>query len=594
MKRLVKFKDLSLGVKANLLFAIVIVLPILILGSIILVEMNKIVKKQAFDYTESHLNTVEDNFEHIVQDIENISTYMIFSDEFREYLSSPTVVKGTPAHTELEEDLVGFFVFHLMSKNYINSITVHGINGNEFNLGEPIEADEQKWLEQAKEAAGKIRWSKAYPVHSYWSGEEYVISLFRVINNINNINQEIGSATIRLKVDELNRMLNTGIPVDHGRTFILDEEGKVVLHEEEKLLGNLYPEEELLEQVMTASSTQKFSLKNQGLLVATTPIERGGWRLVTVMNEEDILNELRGVEYRIFLFIVITTALGLVGLIGFYLAIINPVVELTRKTKQVEKGDFTVHVEVNSKDEIGRLNHRFNQMVVQIQHLINTKYRLEIRQRESELKALQNQINPHFLYNTLDMIRWTARIEKAMETSRLIELLSKMFRISLSEGKLWITLKEELLYVESYLELQKKRLGTKLNFQLTCEEEIKDAVILKQILQPIIENSIVHGFKGKKETGIISINAFAEGQEVIIDIKDNGMGIDPEKMNEHMRKPLDDRTSFALSNINERISIAFGEEYSLMFMEHDQPGTWVRVRLPLFRDKPNLKTIEKE
>src|SRR5690606_15167917 len=227
-------------------------------------------------------------------------------------------------------------------------------------------------------------------------------------------------------------------------------------------------------------------------------------------------------------------------------------------------------------------------------HLINTKYRLEIRQRESELKALQNQINPHFLYNTLDMIRWTARIEKAMETSRLIELLSKMFRISLSEGKLWITLKEELLYVESYLELQKKRLGTKLNFQLTCEEEIKDAVILKQILQPIIENSIVHGFKGKKETGIISINAFAEGQEVIIDIKDNGMGIDPEKMNEHMRKPLDDRTSFALSNINERISIAFGEEYSLMFMEHDQPGTWVRVRLPLFRDKPNLKTIEKE
>src|SRR5690606_13717605 len=217
MKRLVKFKDLSLGVKANLLFAIVIVLPILILGSIILVEMNKIVKKQAFDYTESHLNTVEDNFEHIVQDIENISTYMIFSDEFREYLSSPTVVKGTPAHTELEEDLVGFFVFHLMSKDYINSITVNGINGNEFNLGEPIEADEQKWSEQAKEAAGKIRWSKAYPVHSYWSGEEYVISLFRVINNINNINQEIGSATIRLKVDELNRMLNTGIPVDHGR-----------------------------------------------------------------------------------------------------------------------------------------------------------------------------------------------------------------------------------------------------------------------------------------------------------------------------------------------------------------------------------------
>nr|WP_304220061.1 sensor histidine kinase [Fredinandcohnia onubensis] len=596
MRKLLNFKDASLRVKANLIFLLVVVFPILILGSVILVEMNNVMRKQAFDYTKGHLNTVENSLDTVVQDIEDISTYMIFSDEFREYISSPTVVSGTPAHRELEEDLVGFFVFHLMAKNYMNSISVHGLNGNELYLGEPIKADESKWVEQAEQAAGGVKWSQAYPVFSYWSGEEHVISMFRVINDINDINRKIGSVTIRLKVDELTRMLNAGIPVNQGTTFILDSDGKVVLHEDRELLGKKYPDQKLLDKIMSGSDTNSFShsIQNQEHLVATKVNERGGWTLVTTINEKDILNELQGVKNGVYIFLVVTTALGLIAIIGFYLTIINPIIDLTRKTKQVEEGDFSVFVDVKSKDEIGRLKHRFNQMVVQIQNLINTKYRMEIMQRESELKALQNQINPHFLYNTLDMIRWTARMEKAMETSRLIELLSKMFRISLSKGKLWIPLKEELMYVESYLELQKKRLGTKLTYQITINDEIKDAIVLKQILQPIVENSIVHGFKGKKETGIIRINAFSTEKEIVIDIKDNGIGVDIEKMNEYVRMPLDDRTSFALSNVNDRIMIALGNEYSMTFIENDHPGTWVRVKLPLFREVPNLKSHGKE
>ncbi|WP_449537857.1 cache domain-containing sensor histidine kinase [Ferdinandcohnia sp. Marseille-Q9671] len=596
MRKLPTFKDASLRVKANLIFLLVVVFPILILGSVIIVEMNNVMRKQALDYTEGHLNTVENSLHTVVQDIEDISTYMIFSDEFRDYLSSPTVVNGTLAHTELEEDLVGFFVFHLMAKNYLNSITVDGVNGNELYLGEPIEADETYWEEQAEQAAGDIRWSLAYPVHSYWTGEENVVSMFRVINDINNINRKIGSVTIRLKVDELTKMLNAGLPVDNGTTFILDQAGKVVLHEDKMLLGKAYPDQGLLKKIMNGSDTNSFSysVKNEDLLVASKFSESGGWTVVTTINEEDIVNELRGIRYGIYIFLVVTTALGLIAIIGFYITIINPIVDLTRKTKQVEEGDFSVFVDVNSKDEIGRLKHRFNQMVGQIQHLINTKYRLEIKQRESELTALQNQINPHFLYNTLDMIRWTARMEKAMETSRLIELLSKMFRISLSRGQLWISLKEELTYVESYLELQKKRLGTKLSYQITCDESIQDVVVLKQILQPLVENSIVHGFKGKLDMGMIQITVHEADEEIIIDIVDNGSGVDVKKMNEYVREPIDDSTSFALSNVNDRIIMAFGDEYSMTFMEHEQPGTWVRVKLPAFRDKPNLKSVEKE
>jgi len=285
--------------------------------------------------------------------------------------------------------------------------------------------------------------------------------------------------------------------------------------------------------------------------------------------------------------------LGVLALIGFYFTILRPIMILTDKTRQVEHGDFSVFVKVRSKDEIGRLEYRFNRMVGTIQQLINMKYKLEIQQRESELKALQNQINPHFLYNTLDMIRWTARMEDAMETSRLIELLSKMFRISLSKGKIWIPLNQELLYVESYLELQKKRLGKKLSYQMNVGEDTKNVLVMKQILQPLVENSIVHGFKGLKETGHIELNSYVEDQNVIIDIKDNGVGLDVDRFNQWLREGrVREEAGFALSNVNDRLVTAFGPEYGLNFIKHDGAGTWVQMRVPLLFNNEEVKILE--
>src|SRR5690606_3531856 len=148
----------------------------------------------------------------------------------------------------------------------------------------------------------------------------------------------------------------------------------------------------------------------------------------------------------------------------------------TKQTRRVEKGDFSAQVPVRSDDEIGKLAARFNRMVATIQRLIDLKYKVELKQRESELKALQNQIDPHFLYNTLDMIRWTALLEKATETSRLIETLSRLFRLTLNRGKLWVPLREELAYVESYLKLQQKRLGNGFRFEIRAGKELQEAI----------------------------------------------------------------------------------------------------------------------
>ncbi|WP_252315959.1 sensor histidine kinase [Sinobaca sp. H24] len=148
--------------------------------------------------------------------------------------------------------------------------------------------------------------------------------------------------------------------------------------------------------------------------------------------------------------------LVLCAAIGFYINVIKPVIDLTKEVEKVGKGDFEARATVNSQDEVGMLNHRFNEMVLEIGHLIDIRYKLQIQKKEAEIKAMQSQINPHFLYNTLDMIRWSARLEHAPKTGESIEHLSRIFRTSLSEGSLFIPLKNEIKNIKSYLELQKE------------------------------------------------------------------------------------------------------------------------------------------
>ncbi|NWQ41886.1 sensor histidine kinase [Bacillus sp. EB106-08-02-XG196] len=590
-----RYRNLSLRVKSILIFSIVVLLPTISLGTLILYETNQVLKHQAFDYTERMLDTIEDNLTATIQDVEDISTYMIFSEDFRKYMKSPQVANGKPAQQNLEESLKGFHTFHLLSKNYINSISLYGINGNVLNMGEPIKAAEGDLEEKTKEREGAILWTHAYSIHSYWKGQTDVISLFRVINDINDINKRIGFVKIRLREDALLKTIQAGISTKKGTAFLLDREGRVVLHKNKKLFGKIYPDEKLLENLPADSDKTSFiySVDGEQYLVAARVIERNGWQLVVMVNEGAILQDLRGIGYWIIVFFIISMGLGVLSLVGFYFTILRPILNLTDKTRQVEHGDFSVFVKVGSEDEIGRLEYRFNRMVGTIQQLINTKYKLEIQQRESELKALQNQINPHFLYNTLDMIRWTARMEDAMETSRLIELLSKMFRISLSKGKVWIPLHQELLYVESYLELQKKRLGKKLSYQFDIGEDTKDVLVMKQILQPLVENSIVHGFKGLKETGHIELNSYVEEQNVVIDIKDNGVGLDVEEFNRFLRVgKVKEEDGFALMNVNDRLVTAFGQGYGLEFLKHEGTGTWARVRLPLIFKEDEVKKLE--
>ncbi|BFT74745.1 sensor histidine kinase [Paenibacillus sp. P36] len=582
--RLWKFGNFSLKRKAFLIFLLFVTLPTFGVGVLVQHQFSRILTQQFVESTKRSLDTVTNQLTEETKMVEDIADYMIFSPDIRNFLH-PSGLWMTGEQTELyKENIEGFLTFQLMSKNYIKSIMIQGLNENRIHMGEPVSGNENEWLQRAAQRKGGLVWSEAYPVTSDWYGPTKVISLFRIINSFDEITQPLGKLIIRLDASSIVNLLKSGIFKESGIIFIVGKEGNLILTSDEKVTGERDTDKALLDTLRKhGGDTFTYELDGASYLTFHQSMENTGWQVVAMVPEATMNENTAGLKFIMLLIIVATLILGLAALIGFHYTIILPILRLKRETGRVKQGDFTVRVPIESHDEISELNRQFNGMVMTIQELIEYKYKLELRQRESELKLLQKQMDPHFLYNTLDMIRWTARLEKASRTSQLIEMLSKFFRSSLGREQDRSTIQQELEFVQSYLFLQQKRLGGKLEYSLLAEAHIADAAILKLTIQPLVENFLKHGLDSGQPRNFIKVKCYQVNQDIWIDVQDNGRGLSHEQIAE-IRESLtrsghsDHRG--AMANIHERLSIVFGAGYGLEIVEASVEGTWIRLIIP--------------
>jgi two-component system, sensor histidine kinase YesM len=551
------FLNWSLKKKFATVFLVLISLPTILFGILIYYQATEAFKNQAEENINSRQEKNVENLTSIIRGIENMSSYMIYDENFRTFFTTPH--EDVQTIRQSEEAIRGYFTFQLMSYDYINSIELASNDGNTLTIGNPVSGNEVDLEVEAIKKQGAPHWSNYYKVDSPWNGTHGVITLTRVINDINNISQPVGLIKIRLDESKLYQTIEVD-PSQQGEYFIMSNKGDVVLHRNSSLAGKPFPDSNVKDLVIKSEKkTVTYKTEDHTFLLVKKRIEDTNWLSVVLVNQEEVVRSLYNVRLLVLNMIILLALLGIVAFIGFYYWHIKPIIELTEQTKQLEKGDFTAKVQINSQDEIGKLGTRFNKMVITIQKYIDIEYRLKIKQTESELKALQNQIDPHFLYNTLDMIRWTARIENALETGQLIERLSKIFRMNLNMGKMWISLEEEMIYLQNYLELQRSRMGDRLQFTIFYEDQVKEACIIKQVIQPLIENSIIHGFKDLPKQGKICIRCYKVDQELWIDIIDNGWGFESKDDVSKEKKV----TGYALINIKERMRIVFGERFGM-------------------------------
>lgn len=265
-------------------------------------------------------------------------------------------------------------------------------------------------------------------------------------------------------------------------------------------------------------------------------------------------------------------------------SVTEPIKELCKATELVAKGDFTSHTEIESGDEIQVLTNSFNDMTQEIGYLVENIKVEQQNLRATELKLLQAQINPHFLYNTLDAIVWLAEGKETDQVVNMVTSLSQFFRTVLNEGEDYITIENEKSHVESYLEIQKFRYQDILEYEIEIEKELYSHKILKLTLQPLVENALYHGLRQQREKGEIVVRGYAQGNEIILEVEDNGVGMSKEALEELRRKikgkHSGERRGFGLANVDERIRLNYGSTYGLILESQAGVGTLVKVCLP--------------
>lgn len=331
--------------------------------------------------------------------------------------------------------------------------------------------------------------------------------------------------------------------------------------------------------------------RNNRFLVVYNTLPEIGWKVVGKMD----MNELMAQAYSIRRLTVFAVILSLIMIfLLFYFLSAN----LTGRLKKLEQliqrsgyGDFNISVESKGSDEIYKINQSFNTMMKRIGDLLETSKREQHELKTYEMKLLQAQINPHFLYNTLDSIIWLTESGDKEGTIRLTKHLASFFRITLNNGLDFITVDQEVFHVKSYMEIQKMRYGKLFDFSVLCEDELLEYLIPKLTIQPIVENALYHGIKNKKSGGIISVICRREGTQMVIRVSDTGIGIPADEL-EALRQEIRDknikpRIGFGLRNVNQRIILYYGADYGIKISSEGGIGTEVTINLPL-RSEPNV------
>lgn len=275
-------------------------------------------------------------------------------------------------------------------------------------------------------------------------------------------------------------------------------------------------------------------------------------------------------------------------------AVLRPIKKLTQLMSRVEKGDFSVSVKVAGDNEIGALGHGFNTMISEINGLINKTIEFEVRNKESEYKALQSQINPHFLYNTLESIRMRCIVKKELELAEIINTLGSLFRLSIDRGERFAPLNDELEHVKSYMKIQNFRYEDKFSLNLHVPGDLLDCMVFKLMLQPLVENCIFHGLEMKPEDGRIDVRVKLVEEDLRIEIEDNGLGINEDtlrKLNDMLENREDYKTkqSIGLRNVHDRIRLFFGDPYGLQIESKEGSGTLITICMPAFKNERDIR-----
>ena len=367
-----------------------------------------------------------------------------------------------------------------------------------------------------------------------------------------------------------------------GYMYLIDGDGEIIYHPRQQLIYAGLLEENNLQAASYSDGNHLERFQGEQRHITVKTVGYTGWKLVGVApNESSELPELFLFGLSLVLFFVF-----LMAFLNFRISayISDPIRRLEQSIKELESGRQNVEIEDAGCYEVQRLSHAVRSMVSTMHHLMDDIIEQEGQKRRSELEVLQSQINPHFLYNTLDSVIWMTESGRQEEAIQMVTSLARLFRIALSRGNSIIPLADELEHARHYMTIQQIRFKNKFQTKITAQPGTEGLYTLKLIVQPILENAIYHGMASAEDDGLISVTACRAGDDLIIDVSDNGLGMRPEVaaslLDENRPEVRTSGSGIGVRNVHQRIRLTFGPEYGLTIFSEPDEGTLVRIRLP--------------
>lgn len=459
-----------------------------------------------------------------------------------------------------------------------------------------LDVTREEWFKDTLEHPENLHFSMPHVQNIFDNSENqyrWVITLSRAVEITEGTSTAQGVLLIDMTYSSLQYMLDNILLGDQGYLYLISSGGGLIYHPKMQLI-DVGLEEENIKAASTyrdGNYRETWQGKERDIIVKT--VGYTGWKIIGVVPEQGFT--LNGVKTQLFMVFVVAFFLFLLAVINAYISskITAPIKELEKSVNALEAGELDTDIDIGGSYEIQHLGRSIGEMARRIQVLMEDIVAQHESKRKSEFDTLQSQINPHFLYNTLDIIVWMIENEQKQEAVKIVTALARFFRISLSKGKSIIPVGDELEHVRNYLTIQQKRFKNKFTYRIQAEDEVLNLASLKLMLQPLVENAIYHGMEFMDGDGEILVKAELKDEGLCFTIADNGLGM-TEKQVEGLLTGETKSTSgkgsgIGVKNVNERIRLYFGEGYGLTIISEPDEGTAIKIRLPAVSYKELLE-----
>ena len=582
-KRFVKHADpKSIQVTISVSFTITAVCIMCFLGILLYQQFARKTELLYVENTEQLLNQTAISLEDYLRSMRRISDAMYYS-----------VIKDKDLATEgLDEEMD---LLYEANKDNLVSIACYARDGGLVaaapiaNMKAGISVTDQEWFQDAVDQLENFHFSTPH-VQNLFDDPSYryhwVVSLSRTVELTNNGGTMQGVLLVDMNYSSIKQLLEkVNQDISKEYVYLMDRNGEIIYHPKQNLIrtGLLGEDNQDVSGYEDGTTREHFEKENRMVTVKT--ISYTGWKLVGVVPAEQVLDNYG--QILLFFFFIVLFSIFLLVFVNLRLSewITAPMKKLDRAVRELEAGQEGVDFSVNGPHELEHLSRSIQSMVSTLRHLMDDILEQEEQKRRSELDVLQSQINPHFLYNTLDSVVWMTENGRTEDAVVMLTALARFFRISLSRGSNIIPIADELEHARHYLTIQKMRYKNKFSADITAESGVESLYTIKLIIQPILENAIYHGMAYADGDGEIHIRAFRDGEDVIIEVADNGPGM-PEDLVEQLLSPHGPAVSGAkgsgigFRNVHQRIQLTFGPTYGLTILSEPDSGTTVRIRIP--------------